>query len=513
MKLDGFGIAGYRSFGPQMCRIENLSKINIFIGKNNSGKSNILKFIKNLPKIRKRMLANEQYREFKKDLDFNKNFPNQEIGYALQIKKDSPITGDIYSKITSVLPKLIENSSEYSDSIWPEYYTDTQNENFRFYPSKEKLQDEIHRIYNQMETEKKLKNLVDTIHRYDKIYNTPFFKVKTIEVFRQITAEEIKDESNLSGRGLINELKNLQNPILSVYDKSKSKFERLNNFLRDLLGEKDAYLEIPAGEDVINVKLNGPLLPLDSFGTGIHELIILAAAVTIEEDVVFCIEEPEIHLHPELQKKFVQYIKENTNNQYLISTHSNAFFDMDGVNIYHCQLVDGQTTCKLVKADKEKLEILKDLGYKASDILQANCVIWVEGPSDRIYINHWIEGKDQELKEGIHYSIMFYGGRLLSHLTLDNPESEKFIQLCRLNQKSAIVMDSDKDSSQDNLNATKNRILEEFEKEEEFKEKERFAWVTQGREIENYIPLDVYKEAAQKIHPKIEIEFKEGGYT
>lgn len=30
--------------------------------------------------------------------------------------------------------------------------------------------------------------------------------------------------------------------------------------------------------------------------------------------------------------------------------------------------------------------LLDDLGFKASDLLQSNCVIWVEGPSDRIYI-------------------------------------------------------------------------------------------------------------------------------
>ena len=47
-------------------------------------------------------------------------------------------------------------------------------------------------------------------------------------------------------------------------------------------------------------------------------------------------------------------------------------------------------------------------------ILQANCVVWVEGPSDRIYLKHWIEAVTSELIEGLHYSIMFYGGRLLS---------------------------------------------------------------------------------------------------
>ncbi len=43
----------------------------------------------------------------------------------------------------------------------------------------------------------------------------------------------------------------------------------------------------------------------------------------------------------------------------------------------------------LVKVEHflDKNSILSDIGFKASDILQANGVIWVEGPSDRIYIN------------------------------------------------------------------------------------------------------------------------------
>ncbi|MHC9542592.1 MAG: hypothetical protein AB9903_24040 [Vulcanimicrobiota bacterium] len=44
MFIDGIGIAGYRSFGKEIQRIGPFSKINIFIGKNNSGKSNILQF-------------------------------------------------------------------------------------------------------------------------------------------------------------------------------------------------------------------------------------------------------------------------------------------------------------------------------------------------------------------------------------------------------------------------------------------------------------------------------------
>jgi hypothetical protein len=41
----GFGLAGYRSFGPELQRIGPCQKINLLIGQNNSGKSNILRFV------------------------------------------------------------------------------------------------------------------------------------------------------------------------------------------------------------------------------------------------------------------------------------------------------------------------------------------------------------------------------------------------------------------------------------------------------------------------------------
>lgn len=42
--IHGFTLAGYRSFGERQY-ISPLGKINLFIGPNNSGKSNILKFV------------------------------------------------------------------------------------------------------------------------------------------------------------------------------------------------------------------------------------------------------------------------------------------------------------------------------------------------------------------------------------------------------------------------------------------------------------------------------------
>src|SRR5690606_24284695 len=50
--ISGFSISGYKSFGDTQ-HISPLNKINLFVGQNNSGKSNILRFVIALGEIQK----------------------------------------------------------------------------------------------------------------------------------------------------------------------------------------------------------------------------------------------------------------------------------------------------------------------------------------------------------------------------------------------------------------------------------------------------------------------------
>ena len=138
-----------------------------------------------------------------------------------------------------------------------------------------------------------------------------------------------------------------------------------------------------------------------------HEVITLAVAATVLDGTLLCLEEPELHLHPLLQKKLMKYLSAETNNHYLISTHSAHLLDTPGAHIFHVRLVDGKTLVENVSTSHAISSVCDDLGYRPSDLLQSNCIIWVEGPSDRIYLNHWIHAIDSSLLEGIHYSIMF----------------------------------------------------------------------------------------------------------
>ncbi|MCH8029122.1 MAG: AAA family ATPase [Candidatus Dadabacteria bacterium] len=114
MILDGFGIAGYRSFGEEIVFIPDLGKVNVFIGKNNSGKSNILRFCKHLSEIE----LNKPYKNFNDELDYNKDLTEKDIKFALQIKKDSPVTGQIYNRISKDFHKLALIAPDRQECRW-----------------------------------------------------------------------------------------------------------------------------------------------------------------------------------------------------------------------------------------------------------------------------------------------------------------------------------------------------------------------------------------------------------
>ena len=154
--------------------------------------------------------------------------------------------------------------------------------------------------------------------------------------------------------------------------------------------------------------------------------------------------------------------------------------------IVHVTHDGAQARCQTVKAYIEQSGVLDDLDVRASDLLQSNGVIWVEGPSDRIYINRWIDlWSGGQFKEGSHYQCVFYGGRLLAHLsagTDGDPEAEG-VSILRVNRNAAVLIDSDKRTTDSEINATKKRVCQEIE------DVGGYAWVTDGREIENYLPM------------------------
>jgi putative ATP/GTP-binding protein len=498
-RLKSLKIKNYKHIGDSYIGFDKLENLNILVGQNNIGKSTLLQSIE--------MIISEN--------PINRDTLS-ETTIEFAFCPDENEIKNVFNE-TSIVSMINSNHFAFGKKYIGRYMS------FE-YKARRAIGEEQIKLSNIAGTSKEEFDINTRIEKFTELaQNFIFYHIRTLNVIKLSAdrnllpelqnGERIISEDGSGATNLLRQYLNVANLPNEVVEKDilnalNQIMKPENHFERIMCQEIETTDDSNSKWEIQLVNENGKI-PISSSGSGLRTVLLVLIKLFLEtreknnyslglslKQTVFIFEELENNLHPTIQRNLFeflyQWVKENS-SQIFLTTHStvpiNMFSGRDNVTLTHIKKENNRIITNSALSFIENEDILMNLGVRASDILQSNAVIWVEGPSDRIYINKWIElYSNGTLKENVHYQILFYGGRLLSHLTGKVDESSELIQLFRANLHSIIVIDSDKTDSKKRINRTKLRIKKEFI------QNQAIVWITQGKEIENYLSRNIFNK-------------------
>lgn len=481
--------------------IEFNEKMNVIIGPNNSGKSTLLTAL--------RILFDKQKRGRLSVDDFNKNINLEEVSStAPKIKITAVFSQSSDEKEFSVemipiatwLTEISDNyearltyefflpekyESEYREKF--EKYNITDNLDYWNFLEKEFIKKYVYKLYGgneeyknvaewddlskfdfqflsairdvekDLSTGKKtlLKEVLEFFTDFDIKNNPNWEKNKKTEKIREKSKEFIEQSDKLF-KMLDDRLKSGKYEILRYIRETGASIDDIKPDFIGKITEKEFYSHMfLIVDDENNIKL-----PVELNGLGYNNLLyisLILAKIQKDSDIeylgdnaksysILSIEEPEAHLHPNMQYKFLKFLKNNQEenvNQIFITSHSPNI--TSAVELDHLIVLDKQDKkidifypYKAFNDDVDsKKYIERFLDVTKSDMFFAKKLIFVEGLAEQLLIPILSKYEKYDLFDH-HVSIINANGRHFGpFLKLFNPKNGG------INKKVVCITDKD----------------------------------------------------------------------
>lgn len=469
MLLNKIKIKNYRNYRDTEINFND--EINIIVGANNSGKTNILHIISLLSTEIKLTVEdfnkNLLYKDFK---TYKEISPVIQIEYFVKHSMSYETLNSGFSRLEKFI--IYDENGDISSS--DKDFFDVNAIIIIKYELDPKYENEYKKSMNNVNSYEEFTHILAKYEQYYQInyYNSVsnekiekrnvknLFNIEVINANRNIDEitsstkkyvkckmSDNKEDIDSLNSDINSSIKTRLNPITdSINEEIQKDQENIgvsngkNDFIATFEFNSD-FTEFFKFE--LNNATIGYNLPLDNNGLGYNNLIYIRNSINFKNENEFnllLIEEPEAHLHPNMQYKLINYIKayKNTSknsNQVFITTHSSnitASANIDDIILvdYVCTKDEQNVKCINLKDNfnseiiKEKFDINikqdeltknkehlhKFLDVTRSDLLFADSVILVEGLSEKIFIPHAYLKKYGENLVDKYVSIIEVGG-------------------------------------------------------------------------------------------------------
>ncbi len=531
MRIDEIYIDGYRKFNKGTINLEH-GNFAILAGANNSGKTSLIQlldFVFN-NSSRRSLTFNDFSIELKAFL--NKKIKELNLSSEFDEDKFMNFIECIDKKIKIKLQMKLSYDVGEPIGLFANYLMDLEDNMYNFYfeynygLNTSKIRKEF--IEQGIKSSEMLQDIIErnteSIYFYtDKDFNNKknieYKEFKKLFHFEYISADRELDDENLKNKKITtsilssadstwdNKFNDLKNKIadnlddskidLSVQEETQKVLSALKDSLDNLSKNEIEALEAKFNfneKNLLNLIKDSLLISYshnsadfifslteESQGLGVSNLIYISLQIdkfsrAIQENPhnsvnLFVIEEPEAHMHIQMQKVLVSYIEtifSKTNNvQGIITTHSTEI--VKNVDVHNIKVIRPEHNFmnRIVdlhrfideNGDKEFYETFFKLNF--ADLIFSDAVIFYEGDAERMYFENLINRKQ------LKYDNL--ARQYISYCQCGGAYAHKYFPLLNeLGMKACIFTDIDYDKEREDIteieqdkstNATLNSLL------------------------------------------------------
>lgn len=487
-------IKNFKSIGDNEQALENLGPINICVGENNSGKTAILEMLWIFAEI----LLNLSIEVVHNPLNYiedsfkfeHANFLNRirELSNLSAIKKlvnqekdniEVELSFEGGNLFRQAIANRLEQKQPWLEKKLKDHIKDLYLIRIRFKLNLTRPSLQIQNIgwgnidlikpYNDTIQTFQIENYLNLPDR-DQAYSSSKQGLITSSLFKEAMLPEIREflsnltkcyyvhskrvvKENITIHDSSKDIKgtNLKKILFDAFHESKiskKKYETILNQFNRISGESIRRDPLKIKDALDLVFEQGDFeVSIDQSGYGYIHLLSLIYNILISEAKIFLIDEPEISFHPQMQIRFLQFIKDiaegDNRKQFFIATHSPYFIDLEMIDCSYKFTKNGNTVIKSIRDENliKKIKEKKDgiFHFKHRELFFMKQVIFVEGVNDLNVLPEFIG------KEGVSKEFLY-------HLEgLNDSKIENFSIFCQeLDIKYAFVADVDFLSKENN---------------------------------------------------------------